>query len=141
MRQVILPFNATIIHNGKLFVTELVPGDLITGYDLRHKMLKTVTIQEITPVEQITKKVLMLHNHHKAVSFVDETIGVTTAGEKSLADRPVNFVGFCRHNTKVLTLRKVVNVVEYSDIIPAFLLKWETVDYIWSEGILVGSAA
>jgi len=141
MRQVILPYNATVIHNGKLFVQELAPGDLITGYDLRSKMLKSVTLQEITPVEQITKKLLMLQNHHKTVCFVDETVGYTTTGEQKLADRPSNFVGFCRHNTKVLTLRRVLNVIEYSDIVPAFLLKWDNTDYIWSEGILVGSSA
>jgi hypothetical protein len=139
MHKVILPYNATVIHNGKLFVNELVPGDVITGYDLKTKMLRSVPLVEVTPVEQLTKRLLMLDRHHKAVCFVDETIGLTTSGPKSLAERPVNFIGFCRHNPKVLTLRKVVNVVAYTDIVPAFLLKWDNPAYIWAEGILVGS--
>ncbi len=140
MRQVILPYNAQIIHNGKLFVNELVPGDLITGYDLRNKMLKSVSILEITPLE-VAKKLLLLQVYNKPVCFVDETVCYTPHGEKSLAERPINFIGFCRHNPKVLTLRTRLNVLDFPGVtIPAFLLKWDSPDYIWSEGILVGSA-
>lgn len=142
MQQVVLPFNAQIIHDSKLFVADLVVGDRITGYDLQRKMLVTATLTAVTPLEPVAKRIVNCHQQPHPICFAEETVVLTPQGNKTLGSRPRSFMGFCRHNSKVVTLRQVLTVVEFGDTtVPAFLLQWESPAYIWSEGVLVGSAA
>lgn len=141
MFQVILPFNAQVIHDSKLFVEDLVVGDRITGYDLEHKMLVTAMLTAITPTEPLAKRLVMLNQVAHPACFAEDTMGLTIHGIKPLSSRPKSFMGFCRLNPKVLTLRHVMNVIESDATVPGYLLEWESPAYIWSEGVLVGNIA
>ncbi len=122
-----------------MYINELVTGDRVVAYDYRNKMLKEIPVT-VEKIEQ-ARKCIVLMERQNARCFTWETVGLTPLGEKKIIERPDVFMGFCRFNSKVVTMRKVLDIIEKDELVDLYRLTWESPDYIWSGGALVGSPA
>ena len=137
MRHVILPTNAMILCRNKFVVADLQPGDQVQGYDYRNHRLAMGTIHAINPVDPV-QKVLVPISRFKIIPIAKETIGLTSSGVEKTIISTKQFLGFCHAKMKLL-VRELECPMEFEDMIEAVELQWEWPDYIWFEGILVGT--
>ena len=137
MRRVILPISAMILCRGKFLVSELAPGDQVQGFDYRSKRLALGTILAVTPVEP-AQRVLVPITKYKMVPVTKETIGLSGDGREQPVMHTRSAMGFCQDKMKVI-VRELGFAVESAELVEAVELQWEWPEYIWFEGILVGT--
>ena len=137
MRHCILPVSAMILSRGKFLVADLAPGDRVQGFDYRSKRLAMATITSVTPVA-ITQKVLLPITKYKMIPVTKETVGLTSYGIEQPIVNSRFAIGFCQQRLNLI-VRELGFPVEFDEMIEAVELQWEWPDYIWFEGILVGS--
>ena len=138
MRRAILPISAMILCRGKFLVSELVPGDQVQGIDYRNKRLAMATISAIGPIT-LAQRVLVPITQHKMVPVTKETVGLEGTGRGELPVIHIrSAIGFCQDRLNMV-VRDLGFPVEYQEMIEAVELQWEWPEYIWFEGILVGT--
>jgi len=137
VRHVILPTSAMILCRNKFVVADLQPGDQVQGYDYRNHRLAMGTIHAVNPVDPV-QKVLVPISRFKIIPIAKETIGLVPSGVEKTIISTKQFLGFC-HNKMKLIIRELECSMEFEDTIEAVELQWEWPDYIWFEGILVGT--
>lgn len=138
MRHVILPISAMILCRGKLLVSELVPGDKVQGFDYHGKRLALATITDVRPVPPAQRVVVPI-NRYKMVPITKETVGLSGDGREQPVMHTRSAMGFCQDQLKVI-VRELGPPIEFDELIEAVELQWLWPEYIWFEGILVGSA-
>lgn len=148
MRHVVVPTLALIICRGKHVVADLVPGDQVQGYDYRNRRIGMATLTAINRVEA-AKEVLLPIEHYKMIHFTRETVGLTPAGSEKTLVETRQYIGYCHENPGKLLTRnfspaidqaKLTEFVDGLATTEAVELQWEWPEYIWFEGILVGTA-
>lgn len=137
MRHVILPASAMILCRGKFVVSELEPGDKVQGYDFRNRRLAMGTISVANPVEPV-QKVLVPISQFKVIPIANETVGLAPPGIEQTILSTRQFLGFCQKTMK-LVIRELECPVKSEGTVEAIELQWEWPDYLWFEGILVGT--
>jgi len=137
VRHAILPVSAMILCRNKFVVKELCPGDQVQGFDYQRRRLAMGTICAIIPVDPV-QKVLVPVSHYKIVPIAKETVGLTSTGVEGTIVSAKQFLGFCHEKLKLI-VRELGCPREYEDTVEAVELQWEWPDYIWFEGILVGT--
>jgi hypothetical protein len=127
-----------------MVVADLAPGDQLQGYDYRNRKVGMATIVAVNSVESI-QHVLLPIERYKMIPFTKQTIGLTTTGEKSLIETR-QYIGYCPENPNKLIERNFNPAVDQQKLTEfkgitqnAVELQWECPDYIWFEGILVGT--
>jgi hypothetical protein len=78
------------------------------------------------------------------IPFTKETIGLTLVGEKLLTETR-QYIGYCHYTPGKLLERNFSPGIELKNfdgvvVNDAVELQWEWPDYIWFEGILVGTS-
>lgn len=137
MRHVILPVSAMILCRGKFLVSELVPGDWVQGFDYRSKRLALATIASVTMVPP-TQRVVVPVTRYKMVPVTKETIGLAENGIEQPVVKSTRVLGFCQQKLQLI-VRDLGCPIEFAETVEAVELQWEWPEYIWFEGILVGS--
>ena len=137
MRHVILPVSAMILCRGKFLVSELVPGDQVQGFDYRGRRLAMATITSVIVVPP-AQRVLVPITKHKMVPVTKETIGLAETGLELPIMVCRKVLGFCQDRLQVI-VRELGFPIVTEEIVEAVELQWEWPDYIWFEGILVGT--
>lgn len=138
MRNVILPTSASILCRNKLRVGELTPGDVVSGYDWQHRRVVMVTILEVNAVPPMLKVTIPI-SHFKTLNLVHDTVVLTSSGERAVKRGGHTYTGYCQENPKLLVSRLIENVLETRDEIETVELVWDHPEYIWTDGILVGT--
>lgn len=102
------------------------------------------TITAINPVES-ARHMLLPIERFKMIPITKETVGLTSAGEKTLEETR-QYIGYCDRNPGKLLERNFSTALEQHQlqqfegiVADAVELQWEFPDYIWFEGILVGT--
>jgi hypothetical protein len=126
-----------ILCRGKFLVSELAPGDRVQGFDYRNKRLAMGTILAVTPVAP-AQRVLVPITRYKMVPVTRETVGLAANGLEQPVMNTRNALGFCQDKMKVVD-RELGCAVEFDELVEAVELQWEWPEYIWFEGILVGT--
>ena len=137
MRHVILPVSAMILCRGKFLVSELAPGDQVQGFDYRSKRLALATIDNIGAVS-LARRVVVPITRYKMVPITKETVGLSGDGREQPVMHTRSAMGFCQDKLQVV-VRELGCAKEFDEMVEAVELQWEWPDYIWFEGILVGS--
>jgi len=145
MRHVIVPSLAWILCRGKGVVADLVVGDQVQAYDYRNQKVCMATITGINPVES-ARHMLLPIERFKMIPITKETVGLTSVGEKTLEETR-QYIGYCHTNPGKLLERNFSTALEQHQlqqfegiVADAVELQWESPDYIWFEGILVGTS-
>jgi hypothetical protein len=127
-----------ILCRGKFLVSELVPGDQVQGIDYRSKRLAMATIAAVTPVAPALKVWVPLTGH-KMIPVTKDTVGLEGTGRGELPVVNIrSALGFCQTGLK-LVIRDLGFPLETEEMVEAVELQWEWPEYIWFEGILVGT--
>jgi hypothetical protein len=137
VRHAILPVSAMILCRNKYVVADLQPGDQVQGYDYRNKKLILATIHAVNPVAPVQRVQLPL-SQFKVIPIAKETIGLTALGTEEAILSARTFLGYCSEKAK-LVIREIQCPIEHEETVEAVELQWEWPDYIWFEGILVGT--
>lgn len=138
MRSAIVPVQAGILCPHKITVADLIPGDCINGYDPYRRRVTSACITSIEPMP-VSKKILATMLRFQTQLLIPETIIYTPHGERSLADARHELYGYCYENPKNLIIRQVDSLIETGEQVDTIKLTWESPDYIWLNGILVGT--
>lgn len=138
MRCVIVPARAGILCPNKLVVAELQSGDIVSGYD---NYGRRVVNARIVSLEKLANqpRVSVPISRFQTLTLVADTVALTPTGEKALRQGIRQFMGYCYKSPKNLLIRDVDTIIESKEEIKVVKLAWEGADYIWTDGILIGT--
>lgn len=118
-------------------MSELVPGDRVQGFNYRSKRLEMVMITAVRAVPPMQRVVVPI-NRYKMAPMTNATIGLAENGIEQPVVKSTRVLGFCQDQLKVIA-RELGPAREFDEMVEAVDLEWLWPEYIWFEGILVGS--
>jgi hypothetical protein len=138
MRSVIIPARAGVLCPHKMIAAELEPGDSVGGYDTYNRRVVSARIISIEKLPD-APKILVPISHFKTLTLVADTVVLTPYGERIFPQAKRQLMGYCYHNPKKLLTREVQTIIESKETVETVKLVWEGPEYIWTDGILVGT--
>jgi hypothetical protein len=96
------------------------------------------TINAVNPIDPV-QKVLVPISQFKVIPIANETVGLAPPGVEQTILSTRQFLGFCQKTMKLIIRELEPPVVKPEEYVEAIELRWDWPDYLWFEGILVGT--